>query len=146
VAAFVDHYQTLGVAPSAGSEAIHRAYRALARQAHPDVSGDPSAMIRLNAAWEVLRDPVRRSEYDRSRALPLDHAGPPPGHPFGPVLSFGRYAGWSIGEVAQVDPEHLKWLRRVPVGRGYTRAIDAVFTELSERPLTLAGRRPAAVG
>jgi curved DNA-binding protein CbpA len=144
VATVADHYQTLGVAPTAGSDAIHRAYRELARLAHPDRSGDPAAMVRLNAAWEVLRDPVRRAEYDRDRTLPADHAGPPPGHPFGPVLTFGRYAGWSIGEVAQVDPAHLDWLRRAPIGRGYGNAIEAVFRELAARPLTLGGRRAPA--
>lgn len=140
----LDHYQTLGVAPTAGPETIHGAYRALARFAHPDRSGDPAAMIRLNAAWEVLRNPQLRAEYDRARALPPDHAGPPPGRPFGPVLTFGRYTGWSIGEIAQVDPDELEWLRRAPIGRGYRAAIDAAFRELRERPLTLAGRRAVA--
>ena len=102
-------------------------------------------MVRLNAAWEVLGDPVRRAEYDHSRGLPPDHAGPPPGHPFGPVVTFGRYSGWSVGEIAQVDPAHLDWLRRAPIGRSYRTSIDAAFRELTERPLTLAGRRaPAA--
>jgi curved DNA-binding protein CbpA len=140
----VDHYETLGVAPGAEPESIHHAYRTMARLAHPDRSGDPAAMIRLNAAWEVLRDADRRAAYDRSRALPPDHAGPPPGHPFGPVVTFGRYAGWSIGEIAEVDPGHLDWLRRAPIGRGYRAAIDAAFRELTERPLTLARRRAAA--
>ena len=64
--------------------------------------------------------------------------------PFGPVLTFGRYTGWSIGEIAQVDPDELEWLRRAPIGRGYRAAIDAAFRELRERPLTLAGRRAVA--
>lgn len=139
----IDHYRTLGVSPAAGPETIHRAYRALARAAHPDRSGEPTAMVRLNAAWEVLRDPDRRAEYDRGRALPPDHAGPPPGRPFGPTLVFGRYAGWSVGQVAQVDPGHLDWLRRAAIGRGYRSAIDAALRELEERPPTLAGRRAA---
>ena len=144
MATVLDHYQTLGVAPSADFDAMHRAYRELARVAHPDRSGDAAAMVRLNAAWEVLKDPARRAEYDRNRLLPADHAGPPPGHPFGPVMTFGRYAGWSIGEIAQVDPGHLDWLRRVPIGRGYIAAIDAAFRELAARPFTLGGRRATA--
>jgi hypothetical protein len=29
--------------------------------------------------------------------------GPPPGNPSGTVLEFGRYMGWSIGEIARTD-------------------------------------------
>jgi curved DNA-binding protein CbpA len=46
-----------------------------------------------------------------------DHAGPPQGEPSGPMLTFGRYDGWTIGQVARVDPPFLEWLRRVPAGR-----------------------------
>ena len=59
------------------------------------------------------------------------------------MLTFGRYAGWTIGEVALEDPEFLRWLRNVPNGRGLRRDIDAVFAELQARPRTLGGRRPA---
>ena len=31
-------------------------------------------------------------------------AGPPPGRPSGSVLDFGRFKGWSLGEIARVDP------------------------------------------
>lgn len=58
---------------------------------------------------------------------PDDHAGPPPGRPFGPVLRFGRYEGWSLGEIAQVDRPFLEWLKRVPAGRGLGDEIDAVL-------------------
>ncbi|MEO8273092.1 MAG: J domain-containing protein [Chloroflexota bacterium] len=58
---------------------------------------------------------------------PDDHAGPPPGRPFGPVLGFGRYDGWSLGEIAGVDRVYLEWLRRVPAGRGLGDEIDAVM-------------------
>ena len=58
---------------------------------------------------------------------PNDHAGPPPGRPFGPVLRFGRYDGWSLGEIAGVDRPYLEWLRRVPAGRGLGDDIDAVM-------------------
>lgn len=63
-------------------------------------------------------------------------AGPPPGRPSGTVLGFGRYAGWSVGEVARRDIEYLEWLDRVPIGRPYRDEIDAL--------LRTAGRRRAA--
>jgi curved DNA-binding protein CbpA len=62
-----DLYDLLQVSPGAAPEVIHAAYRALARQCHPDVSGDPEApkaMRRLNAAYQVLSNPARRARYD----------------------------------------------------------------------------------
>jgi curved DNA-binding protein CbpA len=153
-----DYYRLLGVHPSAAYEAIHAAYRDRARTLHPDVSGDDTEMKRLNIAWDTLRDIRRRAAYDRDRLLATrhesvviadeshvtvapDHAGPPPGRPFGPVMTYGRYQGWSLGEIAQHDPGWLRWLRRVPAGRRFAADIDAVFAELEARPLTLGGRR-----
>jgi hypothetical protein len=46
-------------------------------------------------------------------------AGPPPGDPSGTVLTFGRYAGWSLGEVARRDVDYIEWLDRMPIGRLY---------------------------
>jgi curved DNA-binding protein CbpA len=58
---------------------------------------------------------------------PSDHAGPPQGEPSGPLLTFGRYEGWTIGQVARVDPPFLEWLRRVPAGRQLKDAIDVAL-------------------
>jgi curved DNA-binding protein CbpA len=49
-------------------------------------------------------------------------AGPPPGRPSGTVLNFGRYAGWSLGEIARHDMEYIEWLDRAPIGRNYRTA------------------------
>ena len=43
-------WQVLGVSSDAGREAIARAYRELARSAHPDSGGSDAAMSRLNRA------------------------------------------------------------------------------------------------
>ncbi len=56
-----------------------------------------------------------------------DHAGPPQGTPFGPTIQLGRYAGWTLGQVARVDRPWLEWLRRSPAGRGLKDEIDAVL-------------------
>ena len=58
----------LGVPRTADDETIRKAYRALARELHPDVSGDPDAEERfseLTAAYEVLSKPSARFLYDR---------------------------------------------------------------------------------
>jgi DnaJ-class molecular chaperone len=63
-----DYYQILGVDNGADAEAIKKAFRAKARQLHPDVSKDPDAgkkFSELNAAYEVLSDPEKKAKYDR---------------------------------------------------------------------------------
>jgi hypothetical protein len=59
------HYEVLGVAPSATADQVRAAYRAAARDHHPDAGGDAGRMQAVNAAWRVLGDPVRRAAYDR---------------------------------------------------------------------------------
>lgn len=54
-------------------------------------------------------------------------AGPPPGRPSGSVLGFGRHVGWSIGEIARVDPGYLQWLAERREGRPYLDEIDATL-------------------
>jgi hypothetical protein len=63
-------------------------------------------------------------------------AGPAPGNPSGSVLNFGRYAGWSLGEIARTDLEYVEWLDRMPIGRPYRDEIDGI--------LRRAGRRRSA--
>ena len=63
-------------------------------------------------------------------------AGSPPGNPSGSVLNFGRYARWSLGEIARRDIEYIEWLDRMPIGRPYREEIDAI--------LRAAGRRRTA--
>lgn len=60
-------------------------------------------------------------------------AGPPPGNPSGSVLTFGRYAGWSIGELGRRDIEYLEWLDRVPIGRPYRDEIDQILRRAGRR-------------
>jgi curved DNA-binding protein CbpA len=144
-----DHYRTLQVDPSADVDVIQAAYRVLARRFHPDLAGDDAVMKRLNAAWEILGHKDRRAAYDKSRltggeqaqapivtsdpvARPVtpDHAGPPKGAPFGTVLTYGRYEGWSLGQIALADPAFLEWLRSVPGGRYLRPEIDAILKEV----------------
>lgn len=60
-------------------------------------------------------------------------AGPPPGNPSGSVMNFGRYDGWSLGEIARFDLEYLEWLDRMPIGRPYRDEIDAILRQAGRR-------------
>jgi len=73
--------------------------------------------------------------YDASMRTPegVGAAGPPPGRPSGSVLNFGRYAGWSLGEVARQDIEYIEWLDRAPIGRQYRDEIDQLLRRASRR-------------
>ena len=51
-------------------------------------------------------------------------------HPVGSsggVLDFGRYAGWSLRQLAAHDPDYLEWLVRSPGGRQYRGQITALL-------------------
>lgn len=61
------YYEILGVAPGATPDEIRAAYRALAKQYHPDVNHDPDAgerFIAVQQAYETLSDPEARARYD----------------------------------------------------------------------------------
>ncbi len=65
---FKDYYKIMGVSRDADKNEIKRAYRKLARKYHPDVSKEPNAEAKfkeLGEAYEVLKDPEKRSAYDR---------------------------------------------------------------------------------
>jgi DnaJ-class molecular chaperone len=75
-----DLYEILGVRRDATEEEIRRAYRTLAREHHPDVSGDPAAEERFKeiaGAYEILSDPDKRARYDT-----FGSANGPPGAGF----------------------------------------------------------------
>ena len=76
-----DYYEVLQITPAATFDQVHKAYRALAMQYHPDRNSTPGAgstMAAINEAYTILSDPTRRREYDRERmkAEPSDVGGP----------------------------------------------------------------------
>ena len=96
-------------------------------------------MIRINAAFDALRTAERRATYDRARRMVgrqdgTGGAGRPPGRPSGSVLDFGRHVGWSVGEIARVDPGYLVWLSERPEGSPYRAEIDGILGRSGMRP------------
>ena len=73
-----DYYELLGVTRTASDAELKRAFRALARELHPDVSAEPDAERRFRdvaEAFEVLSDPERRATYDRFGKAGLARGG-----------------------------------------------------------------------
>ena len=69
----VDPYAVLGVRRDATPLQVARAHRRLAKRHHPDlhegaetVAEAADRMRRINEAWAILSNPVRRGEYDRA--------------------------------------------------------------------------------
>jgi curved DNA-binding protein CbpA len=71
----------------------------------------------------------------------LGAAGPPPGSPSGSVLPFGRFAGWSLGEIARRDVDYIEWLDRMPIGRPYRDEIDVLLRQAGRRRTAQAEAR-----
>ena len=74
-----DPYEVLGVSRDADERAVKKAFRALARELHPDVNRhDPEAEEKFKEAaeaYEILSDPERRATFDRYGFEGLDSRG-----------------------------------------------------------------------
>lgn len=57
-------YEDLGISKDATPDEIKKAYRKKAKENHPDSGGDREKFEIVNKAWEILRDPDKRSYYD----------------------------------------------------------------------------------
>lgn len=62
----IDPYETLGLDRDADEQAIKTAWRKAAKTVHPDQGGDVEAFGRLQACYDLLKDPVRRKVYDNT--------------------------------------------------------------------------------
>lgn len=241
-----DPYVELELAYDSSNTQIKRRWRELARAHHPDrAAGDreeaarlTTRMARINAAYDLLRDPVRRARYDTSPAgrraranagfgdadrvefedgAPTEGrpSGPPPpprskpvtarfdtstafhahnsrvtdpvrplrGHPppsrrgaeerdlrastpTGPIerrrgmrgipiptlaearetaLNFGKYHGYTLGEVELLDPAYIDWIART-ITRDRDMVIRArlIEAELDEKGVGRPSRAAAA--
>lgn len=141
-----DPYRVLQVVPSADQEVVHAAYRALALKYHPDRDTSGAAarrMAELNEAYRLVRDPLVRGQWDaanggsgqaskatgRTSGAATPGAVPPPprASTAGTRLEFGRYAGWTLRDLARRDPDYLRWLSRHASGLRYRTEIYQIL-------------------
>lgn len=139
----MDAYRVLQIAPSAEQEVVQAAFRALAHKYHPDHDATGYAtrrMQELNEAYALIRDAAARSRYDATRvgdtplrAAPAEAASrspgvaPPRAYSTGTRLDFGRYAGWTLRDLARQDPDYLRWLSRHVSGIRYRTEIYQIL-------------------
>ena len=71
----MDLYKTLGVNRNASESEIKKAYKKQAMKHHPDKGGDSAQFQKLNEAYDTLKDPQKKSYYDRFGSTPNANQG-----------------------------------------------------------------------
>ncbi len=95
-----DYYDILGVLNDATEEDIKKAFRQKARSLHPDVNQSPDALAHfqeLQQAYEVLKDPGRKEQYDQREALT---------EPIEPSTASPPQRGAAWNSFSKYDPEY----------------------------------------
>lgn len=134
-----DPYRVLGVARGATQTEVARAYRALAKQLHPDLHGPEAAgrMQDLNRSWEILSDPARRRSWDAAHPAAVASAR----HWSGaarpaPEPARTNAAAWAAWEAARrpatvPGPDRVRpveaWPRRAEAPPGPSGVRDSVW-------------------
>lgn len=144
-----DYYEVLGVDKSADEKEIKRAYKKLARKYHPDLNPDnpkeaEEKFKEINEAYDVLKDPKKRAQYDQFGAGAFDGTGGFSGAGAGGFGGFGDFGGFggSAGGEGFGDIFDMFSAVPVPVMR-VSRAQSAAMTCATTSPSPLK-RPPSA--
>jgi molecular chaperone DnaJ len=104
-----DYYGLLGVPKDATPDLIHRAYRRLARQWHPNATGgSPEQFQSLQDAYETLSNQAARDRYDRAIQRHDVAAAVPVWSPTGRGESWSALAPTTSGELLLSADEALR--------------------------------------
>jgi DnaJ-class molecular chaperone len=93
-----DLYKILGVSEAADQATIKKAYRKLAKENHPDVTGGDKKKTEhfkeINEAYDVLGDKEKRAAYTRLKNAPISSDGMPEG--FDPEMFARTFGGGGV--------------------------------------------------
>jgi molecular chaperone DnaJ len=123
------HYQVLQIHNQATADEIKQSYRQLAKKYHPDVNGgkaNADLIIKINAAYEVLGDDLKRREYDYllQPAVAIPRQQQSSAHIPRRPRTVGR----------ELDDELILWLNQVytPINRTIGWIIKPLKTQIQE--------------
>jgi curved DNA-binding protein len=60
----MNYYDILGISPDASQDQIKKAYKELVKKNHPDKGGNSEQFKLINDAYDTLKDPAKRQQYD----------------------------------------------------------------------------------
>lgn len=126
-----DYYKIMGVSEDASEKDIKTAYRKLARKYHPDISKEPDAEERfkeMGEAYEVLRDPVKKSEYDNYRKHKAFNQGTQQEH-WHPGHTEHYYSGPMNEDLFETLFGHSRYSKQPVAGQDYHGKINISLEE-----------------
>ena len=120
-----DYYEVLGIPRTASQQEIKKAFRKLAMKYHPDKNKDAGSEEKfkeINAAYEVLSDEKKRSQYDQFGHSAFDGSG-----------GFGQGGFGDFGDINDIFNSFFGGQRRDPnrprQGEDYQMRTNITFDE-----------------
>ncbi|KJH71634.1 J domain-containing protein [Aliterella atlantica] len=128
------HYDTLQVSPDATPAEIKQAYRRMVKLHHPDSHQDATDLdqiVRINAAYEILKDTANRRSYDRT----LNSGKTQNHYSYEPTTPSRQTTQKPLRKTGRNADEQLeKWLQQVyqPVNRLLCRILNSLEDQIEE--------------
>ncbi len=137
-------FRVLGVSPGASKQTIKKAFRRLAQSAHPDVSGNAEAFVRLKDAYDIVYSAAQSDESARSDMLAVTGATTPL-----PAVVAQQLDSRTATQPRKTGPvrRNAPWLTSVlvdhPDTATYESLVGAVASKITVAATSSAKRREA---
>lgn len=119
----MDYYNILGVSKNASQDELKKAFKAKSMQYHPDRGGDAEKFKEVNEAYQTLKDPIKRTQYDNPQ--PSQHAFNQRQHfNFNPGAFEDLFAQFGV----DIGNQHTRQARNKDVKITYTINFEDLFT------------------